>query len=88
MDWKEYNLDNTKDVCGSSCTKIDFPTTGWICPVCGVGNSPWSNTCSCKGQQQYTYYYHQQTYITCPICGKVSKLGESCCCTTSGGTNA
>ena len=37
---------------------------GWICPVCGRGNSPFTSTCPCKpiyykltcdSQYQYTY---------------------------------
>lgn len=23
--------------------------TGWICPVCGRGLSPWTSACPCKG---------------------------------------
>lgn len=25
-----------------------FYNYGWICPVCGRGNSPFTNTCPCK----------------------------------------
>jgi hypothetical protein len=40
---------------------------GWVCPVCGRGNSPFSSTCPCKsfgGQIRYqdgiTDWYSQQ----------------------------
>jgi len=29
---------------------------GWVCPVCGRGNSPFSSTCPCKGFTSYPVY--------------------------------
>jgi hypothetical protein len=60
--------------CGKTDEAIDSCETckpkgmlGWVCPVCGTGNSPFSSTCPCKsfgGQIRYqdgiTDWYSQQ----------------------------
>ena len=28
-------------------TEPEIKTYGWICPVCGRGNAPWSSSCPC-----------------------------------------
>ena len=35
--------------------KKPFLNYGWICPVCGRGLSPYSNTCPCKNNYVITY---------------------------------
>lgn len=40
--------DSTGDV-GYSKTINPYALTGWICPVCGRGLSPWTSVCPCKG---------------------------------------
>ena len=55
---KEMASTNAALLCGECLKKLDdslttAPTapqgTGWICPVCGRGNSPWSPSCPCGG---------------------------------------
>jgi hypothetical protein len=43
--------------------------TGWVCPVCGRGNSPFSSTCPCKGFSTYP------TFNT-PIVGDMPDLNQ------------
>ena len=31
---------------------------GWICPICGTGNAPWSRECSCNSN---THKYQKYT---------------------------
>lgn len=33
------------------CQPKKFGMTGWVCPVCGMGNSPFSAVCPCKSGQ-------------------------------------
>ena len=50
-DWG-YLLEHIKTTPG-----VQYPTqpsyhrylSGWACPVCGAGNSPYSNICPCTG---------------------------------------
>lgn len=35
---------------------MEAAATGWLCPACGRGNSPWNMTCPCVDQKIfYTY---------------------------------
>ncbi len=34
---------------------VQFYSYGWICPVCGRGNAPFSNVCPCQDQISYSY---------------------------------
>lgn len=47
-----YSSPIVKPVDTTKTTGIDYTsvskTTGWICPVCGSGNSPSNQTCPCK----------------------------------------
>ena len=49
---KELNSGDINGLC-SECkanqdkTKI-FPNYGWVCPICGRGNSPYTTTCPCR----------------------------------------
>lgn len=43
--------DGSLMMCGQCRTKAQFPipvNMGWICPVCGRGNSPSTTTCLCQ----------------------------------------
>jgi len=39
--------DDISGIC-SSCKEKNKFSFGWICPICGRGNSPFTSTCSCK----------------------------------------
>lgn len=50
----------TCTTCGKTDEAIDSCETckpkgmlGWVCPVCGRGNSPFSSFCPCKSFQSY-----------------------------------
>lgn len=32
------------------------PQVGWICPVCGAGNAPWSTMCLCRSALRWESY--------------------------------
>jgi hypothetical protein len=48
---KELTSGDMNGKCSECTQKETQPLfqTGWICPVCGRGNSPWSSSCPCKG---------------------------------------
>lgn len=56
--------------------EVTKPLMGWICPVCGRGNSPFSTRCDCPGNNLTnvvpgTVFNPAQVYISvCPYCGK------------------
>lgn len=39
---------DTAGRCIKGCLKPIQPTTGWICPVCGAGVSPYATKCNCN----------------------------------------
>lgn len=47
-------INEQMDDCGDCNKKVETEQTkpqfvGWLCPVCGRGNSPFSAVCPCKG---------------------------------------
>ena len=42
-------MENISKMSKSVSETVNKPVQyGWICPVCGRGNSPFTNTCPCK----------------------------------------
>ena len=39
---------------------IRWPQVGWICPVCGRGNAPWTHTCLCRLHKQDNPIWNKQ----------------------------
>lgn len=52
--WKECTC-GKKNEQVDACERCKVPAgmVGWICPVCGRGNSPFSSSCPCKPFPQY-----------------------------------
>jgi len=40
--------------CYEAKEKSVFGAYGWICPVCGAGNSPFTTTCPCTRKYEVT----------------------------------
>ena len=47
--WSDSKTDTTTAGPSKSETINPPKMTGWICPVCGRGLSPWTSACPCKG---------------------------------------
>lgn len=46
---------------------INYGSTGWICPICGKGVSPWRDNCPCK-DMTYEAYFSTDTNWYCQTC--------------------
>ncbi len=58
----ELTSGDTDGLCSKRRSESQLPTgglMGWICPVCGRGNSPYTSFCPCMGWPEYK--------VTCDI---------------------
>lgn len=58
----EYPEINGSDITPNTPNNVDdsdpqsiFGQSGWICPICGRGVSPWVSTCPCRNSHEITF---------------------------------